>query len=125
MAVHRKSQESGAAIGDYRPVVVAAGHGWEAAVDRTFFERLVVGAARGIPGIRTMQTRSVGLADGAVYLSCRAETGFDGRPGPIAADLRTALRQAVETMLGLRLGGIHLELSPAHSGRAMTYDLRG
>jgi hypothetical protein len=125
MRLHRKPRTAGGPVGDYRPVVVAAGRGWVAAVDRTFFEHLVDRAARSIPGIRAMQTRSVSMANGAVYLSCRAETGYDAHPGPIAADLRAALRQALDSTLSLRLGGIHLELSPVSSGRAMTYDLQG
>jgi hypothetical protein len=73
-----------------------------------------------------VDTRSIVADEDGIYVHFRAETERGAKPGLVAAGVKAEVREALRAMLGLRLGGLRLELRPrAAKGRPMVYDLPG
>ncbi len=113
-------------FGGSRPLAIAAGDGWEVVARRRFVERLVTHTVARIPGIAHVDTQSVLADEDGIYVHCKAVTGRGAKPGPVAADVQGEVRDALRRMLGVRLGGVRLELrAPRAKGPGMVYQLPG
>jgi hypothetical protein len=128
VTVFDRARQSGkpTVFGASRPLRIASGDGWEVAARRPFVEQLVTYTVARIPGIAHVDTKSVLADEDGVYVHIRALTGRGAKPGPVAADVKAEVRDALRTMLGVPLGGVRLELRPqAVKGRGMVYELPG
>jgi hypothetical protein len=102
-----------------------SGDGWQVCTDRHLLERVMTVAGSRIPGVARVKAKPDRYREGGLSVRCRATMGPGAHPGPLAADLRAALRDALDRMLGLRLNALRVELVTPASSRPLVYDLRG
>ena len=113
-------------LGGSRPLAIAAGDGWEVTARRLFVERLVTHTVGRIPGIAKADTESVLADEDGIYVHVKAITGRGAKPGQVAADVKAEVGETLQRMLGVRLGGVRLELRPPGAKTAgMVYELPG
>jgi hypothetical protein len=79
-----------------------------------------------IHGIAHVDTESILADEDGIYVHIKAVTGRGAKPGPVAADVKAEVGEALQKMLGVRLGGVRLELRPPGArGPGMVYELPG